>query len=171
MNRKNKVFIGIGSNLKGHMCSSKKIIDIVLYYISLKGLRVVRKSSIYKSKPNPLGLGPSFYNRVILVESAISALSILSILNSVENNFGRKRKKYKNMSRILDLDIIDCRRELISNNLLSLPHPRINERDFVLRPLLEIEPNWIHPKNNKKIKSLLVKNNRYSINKATKINK
>ena len=75
------------------------------------------------------------------------------------------------MSRIVDLDIIDCRRELISNKLSSLPHPRITERDFVLRPLLEIEPNWIHPENNKKIKSLLVKNNRYSINKAIKINK
>ena len=171
MNNKKKIFIGIGSNLRGHMSSPNKNIDLVLYYLNYSGLRVIRKSSIYKSKPMPSGLGPSYYNRVIQIESTYSAFKILSILQNIENIFGRKRTKYRNIPRIMDLDIIDCRKELINHRLLSLPHPKINERDFVLKPLCEIEPNWVHPRNNKNIKSLLVKINRYSINKAIKVNK
>ena len=153
------------------MSSPNKNIDLVLYYLNYSGLRVIRKSSIYKSKPMPSGLGPSYYNRVIQIESTYSAFKILSILQNIENIFGRKRTKYRNIPRIMDLDIIDCRKELINHRLLSLPHPKINERDFVLKPLCEIEPNWVHPRNNKNIKSLLVKINRYSINKAIKVNK
>ena len=171
MNNNKKIFIGVGSNLRGHMSSPNKNIDLVLYYLNYSGLRVIRKSSIYKSKPMPSGLGPFYYNRVIQIESTYSAFKILSILQNIENIFGRKRTKYRNIPRIMDLDIIDCRKELINHRLLSLPHPKINERDFVLKPLCEIEPNWVHPRNNKNIKSLLVKINRYSINKAIKVNK
>lgn len=167
--KNNDVFIGIGSNLKGHMNSSHSIMDVVLYNLSIKGLRAIKISSIYKSRPLPSGLGPIFFNRIILVNTKKSANNILSILKDIERLFGRKKNKIINSPRILDLDLIDCRGEVINNNMLILPHPKLCVRDFVLNPLYELNPNWIHPVYYKKIKSLLVKNNRYSINSAIKV--
>ena len=167
--KNNDVLIGIGSNLKGHMNSSNKIMDIALLYLSLRGLRSIKVSNIYKSRPAPSGLGPVFFNRLILVNSKKPANNILLILKDIERIFGRKKNTINNSPRILDLDLIDCRGEVINNDALILPHPRLCNRDFVLKPLYEINSNWIHPINNKNIKSLLVKNNRYSINNAIKV--
>tara|TARA_B100000686_G_scaffold9436_1_gene9485 strand:+ start:1131 stop:1646 length:516 start_codon:yes stop_codon:yes gene_type:complete len=167
--KNNNVFIGIGSNLKGHMNSSTKIMDIALLYLSLRGLRAIKVSNIYKSRPLPSGLGPVFFNRIILVNSKKSANNILLILKDIECIFGRKKNTINNSPRILDLDLIDCRGEIINNDELIIPHPKLCVRDFVLRPLYELDSNWIHPVYYKKIKSLLVKNNRYSINSAIKV--
>ena len=167
MKNNNRIFISIGSNLKGHMNSSKEIMNSSLCYLNSRGLKVIKKSNIYKSRPWPSGHGPYFYNRVVVIESKISAFKILCILKAIEITFGRKLRKYKNSPRVLDLDIIDCRNEVVKSNLLTIPHPRLNVRDFILKPLQELDTNWVHPINNKNIKSLLVNNNRYSINKAT----
>ena len=165
--KKNIVYIGIGSNLNGHMSTSFNMLNIVISYLSLKGLRVISSSSIYKSRPLPSGLGPYFYNSVIIVKSSMKAVDILRILKDIERIFGRKKYKYKNSPRVLDLDLLDCRGE-ISNmgSLLKLPHPKLTKRDFVLHPLYELNPNWAHPESAIKIKSLLVRNNRYSIGLA-----
>jgi len=168
--KNNEVFIGIGSNLKGHMNSSHEIMDIVLIYLSLRGLRAVKVSNVYKSRSLPSGLGPIFFNRIILVNTNKTANNILIILKDIERIFGRKKNTIINSPRILDLDLIDCRGEVINNDILVLPHPRLCTRDFVLKPLYEINSKWIHPINYKNIKSLLVKNNRYSINNAIKVN-
>ena len=165
--KKNIVYIGLGSNLNGHMSTTFNMLNIVTSYLSLKGLRVIGSSSIYKSRPLPSGLGPYFYNSVIIVKSSMKAINILLILKDIERIFGRKEYKYKNSPRVLDLDLIDCRGE-ISNmgSLLKLPHPKLTERDFVLHPLYELDPNWVHPVSSIKIKSLLVRNNKYSISLA-----
>ena len=162
--KKNIVYIGIGSNLNGHMSTSFNTLNIVISYLSRKGLRVIRSSSIYKSRPFPNGLGPHFYNSVILVKSSMKAINILLILKDIERTFGRKRCKYKNSPRVLDLDLLDCRGEISNmDSLLQLPHPKMIERDFVLRPLYELDPNWVHPESDTNIKSLLARNNRYNI--------
>ena len=98
-----------------------------------------------------------------------AANNILLILKDIECIFGRKKNTINNSPRILDLDLIDCRGEIINNDELIIPHPKLCVRDFVLRPLYELDSNWIHPVYYKKIKSLLVKNNRYSINSAIKV--
>ena len=164
--KNNHIIISIGSNLNGHMSRSKNILDIVFLYLSNKGLRVRKYSKIYISKPMPSGLGPVFYNRVVLVKSDLSPREILSRLKVIERIFSR-RSSIKNSPRVLDLDILDYRGEIINfKNVLTIPHPRMSNRDFILKPLNDICPNWVNPNSGETIKSLLYKYKRSNISIA-----
>ena len=167
MTQKNSnVFISIGSNLNGHMNNSKSTLDVVFNYLISHGLRVRKASKIYISKPFPSGLGPLFYNRVVLIKSDISPLEILNRLKSIERIFSN-RSKVRNAPRVLDLDIIDCRGEVINyKNNLNLPHPKMHNRDFVLKPLYDISPTWVNPSTGETIKSILYNCKRLNISVA-----
>jgi 2-amino-4-hydroxy-6-hydroxymethyldihydropteridine diphosphokinase len=167
MKQKNSnVFISIGSNLNGHMNNSKSTLDIVFNYLTIYGLRVRKASKIYISKPFPSGLGPLFYNRVVLIKSDLKPLEILYRLKSIERIFSN-RSKVRNAPRVLDLDIIDCRGEVINyKNNLNLPHPKMYNRDFVLKPLYDISPTWVNPSTGEKIKSILYNCKRLNISVA-----
>ena len=167
--KNNNIIISIGSNLNGHMNSSKHVLNTVFNYLSNYNLRVRKASNIYVSKPFPSGLGPLFYNRVIMIESDLNPLEVLRRLKSIEKIFGR-RSKIRNSPRVLDLDIIDYRGEIINYKYhLNLPHPRMNDRDFVLKPLYEICPTWVNPSSGKTIKSLLYNYTRSNISIAKMI--
>ncbi|HIG08834.1 MAG TPA: 2-amino-4-hydroxy-6-hydroxymethyldihydropteridine diphosphokinase [Alphaproteobacteria bacterium] len=153
--KNNNVIISIGSNLNGHMNTSKKILNIVFYYLGKQDLRVRKASRIYISKPFPSGLGPVFYNRVVMIKSNINPLEILNRLKRIERVFS-KRSKVINSPRVLDLDILDYKGKVIDyKNYLNLPHPRMNNRDFILKPMYDICPNWINPSTGETIESLL----------------
>jgi 2-amino-4-hydroxy-6-hydroxymethyldihydropteridine diphosphokinase len=155
--KNSNVFISIGSNLNGHMNTSKKILDVVFNYLNSHDLRVIKASKVYISKPFPSGLGPMFYNRVVLIKSNLNPIEILNRLKCIEKIFS-KRSKVRNSPRVLDLDILDCRGEIINyNDYLNLPHPRMNNRDFILKPLYDICPTWVNPITGKRIESLLYK--------------
>ena len=167
MKKKNSnVFISIGSNLNGHMNNSKCTLNIVFNYLINHGLRVRKASNIYISKPFPSGLGPLFYNRVVLIKSDLNPLEILYRLKSIEKIFSN-RSKVRNAPRVLDLDIIDCRGEVINyKNNLNLPHPKMHNRDFVLKPLYDISPTWVNPSTGETIKSILYNCKRLNISVA-----
>jgi len=167
--KNNNIIISIGSNLNGHMNSSKNVLNTVFNYLSKHNLRVRKASNIYVSKPFPSGLGPLFYNRVVMIESDLYPLEVLRRLKSIEKIFGR-RSKTRNSPRVLDLDIIDYRGEIINYKYhLNLPHPRMNNRDFVLKPLYEICPTWVNPSSGQTIKSLLSNCKRSNISIAKMI--
>ena len=170
MTQKNSnVFISIGSNLNGHMNNSKSTLDVVFNYLISHGLRVRKASKIYISKPFPSGLGPLFYNRVVLIKSDLKSLEILYRLKSIERIFSN-RSKVRNAPRVLDLDIIDCRGEVINyKNNLNLPHPKMCNRDFVLKPLYDISPTWVNPSTGETIKSILYNCKRLNISVAKRI--
>ena len=165
----NNIFISIGSNLRGHMNNSKDIMNIVFFNLSKEGLRVRSASKIYISKPIPSGLGPTFYNRVILIKSELKPNYILKRLKKIEKIYS-KRSSLRNSPRVLDLDILDYKGKVIkSSNYLHTPHPKMINRDFILKPLQDLSPNWVHPISGKNIKSLLYKCKRSNISIAKAI--
>ena len=165
----NSIFISIGSNLRGHMNNSKNIMDTVFFNLSSAGLRVRYASKIYISKPMPSGLGPLFYNRVVSIKSNLNPIEIMAILKRIEKTYSR-RSKLRNSPRVLDLDILDYKGKIINKgNILQIPHPRMNKRDFILKPLHDLSPYWTDPINGKTIKSLIYKCKRSNISIAKAI--
>ena len=150
---KNKIVIAVGSNIdspKG--ISPIKNCNKAINEFSNFRIRIIQRSSWYLSDPIPKSSQPKFYNSVLLCETYHNADKVLNILQILEKKFGRIRV-FKNMQRCIDLDIISFNGNVKHSLLLTIPHPRMHLRKFVLLPLFEIYNNWSHP--------LLKKNIRY----------
>ena len=99
---------------------------------------------------------PHYINVIIKIKTSLAPLELLKICNLIEKKLGRIRSK-KNAPRTCDIDIIDYDKKLINekNNKLTLPHPRMSERNFVLLPLFEVDKSWKHPKSKINIVNLI----------------
>ena len=163
------IYIGIGSNLNGKnnetpLQNCKKALNELK-----KGVNICKASSWYKSEPIPISNQPWFINAVVEISTSMSSLELLEFILNIEKVFGRIRKK-KNEARIIDLDIIDYKKKILyKKNKLIIPHPRMHERSFVLLPLKELNPKWIHPIKKKGLKELI--NNLDDKQKILKISK
>jgi len=146
----NKVFIALGSNLGDRAENLKKAI----HAIELKLGTVVRQSSVYETKPWGNIDQPDFFNQVILIHSNQSPEDCLLILSTIEKQMGRTRTE-KWGARIIDLDLLYVDDAIIHTKKLSLPHPGIAQRRFVLVPLVEIAPDFVHPQLKKNQRQLL----------------
>jgi len=138
--KKHTAYIGIGSNLGN---SSEHVLSAIHQLEQLPTIKLAAKSSLYRTAPIQAD-GDDYINAVICIFTSLSPDTLLKELHNIENNHGRKRS-YRNAPRTLDLDILlydDYQMESIA---LTLPHPRITERAFVLVPLLEITPNITIP--------------------------
>ena len=103
-------------------------------------------SSIYRTPPHAMPEGtPDFANAVVRLQTTQSGPELLSFLNSLEVFFGRPANHEKNVSRVLDLDLIALGGVISQTDKLTLPHPRAAVRDFVLQPIVEIWPNYRLP--------------------------
>ena len=151
-----KAFIAMGANLKSDLnLTLKENLEIALNMFPDYDLNILKVSNWYKTQPIPISDQPWFINSVIKISTSKSPKELLKSLQIIEKLFGRKRK-ILNGPRTLDLDIIDYN-GLIENNDPILPHPRMHIRKFVLTPLQDIEPNWVHPIMKKKIEFLIKK--------------
>ena len=129
-------FIGLGGNIG----DTKQLIkDAIVCLAQNPELRVLTRSCMYKSAPVNAS-GPDFINAVISLEPKLPPEDLLSICQHVEDSFGRERP-YINAPRTLDLDVLAYDNISIQNDRLTIPHPRMIERSFVLLPLLEIAPD------------------------------
>jgi len=152
----NKAFIAMGANLKSDLnLTLKENLEIALNMFPDYDLNILKVSNWYKTQPIPISDQPWFINSVIKISTSKSPKELLKSLQIIEKLFGRKRN-ILNGPRTLDLDIIDYN-GLIENNDPILPHPRMHIRKFVLTPLQDIEPNWVHPIMKKKIEFLIKK--------------
>ena len=154
---RNKFVISVGSNIN----SPKGIKPInncnkAINELSRYNINVIQKSSWYLSEAIPKSSQPKFYNSVLLCNTNHSANKVLKIIQIIEQKFGRVRV-FKNMARCIDLDIISFNGDIKKSLLLTIPHPRMHLRKFVLLPLFEIQHNWSHPLLKKNIKYLLKK--------------
>lgn len=144
--RENMILLGLGSNLTtARLTSSQEVLEESLKALEKHNIRVVRKSSWYRSAPVPPSAQPWFVNGVAEVETDLPPRALLEALHAVEAEYGRVRGA-RNASRTLDLDLLaygDC--VLHDPDGLQLPHPRLAERAFVLQPLAELAPLWRHP--------------------------
>ncbi len=146
------IYIGIGSN-EGDRLSILQAAGLQLK----KNLGIfMHSSSIYETEPWGFESSQPFYNAVLQFETEHNPREVLNITKYIENQAGRKRDPetgYQN--RTLDLDILYYDDQLIEEADLVVPHPKINERNFVLLPLAEIAPNWKDPVHQLTIQQLL----------------
>jgi 2-amino-4-hydroxy-6-hydroxymethyldihydropteridine diphosphokinase len=149
-----RVFIGIGSNLGERRENCREARRRIA---ELPATRVVKESSLYESEPHG-DAKTWFANSVIEVETDTGAPELLKKLLAIEEEMGRKRAKGKRWgSRIIDLDILFYDMEMINKKNLKVPHPRLQERRFVLLPLSELAPQLVHPALNASVSTLLAK--------------
>lgn len=115
---------------------------------------ILKESNIYETAPWGKPDQPSFLNQVLMLQTNLTAIVLLDSLLSIEIQMGRTRdQKYD--ARIIDIDILFYNREVIQQERLTIPHPQIQYRKFVLVPLVQIVPNKIHPVLHKSLKQLL----------------
>jgi len=161
----NKYHISIGSNIGDRLQNLQDAIDLIHLEISI----VTSISPIYQTKA--VGFeGDDFYNICISFFSNDDPNNLLQTLLNIETKLGRTRSD-KNVfeSRIIDLDIILIEDQVINNNLLTVPHPSMHLREFVLAPLNDIDPNINHPILNKNSNELLKSCKDNNIKKLSKV--
>lgn len=169
-----KAFISLGSNLFDDNFSSSEIIANALGEFLTEHLEILCTSKIYSSPAYPAGIGPDFTNAVVSVSTNLPPGEILAGLHRIEGKFGRTRQN-RWEPRLLDLDLIAVDGQVLPDEntlkywmdmdldaqkttfpeMLLLPHPRIQDRAFVLKPLCDIAPEWVHPVLGRTAKQLL----------------
>jgi len=155
-NQANIVYLSIGSNL-----GNKRInIEKAKYLLKSNKVNIIKFSSFYETLSWPNSKFPKFYNVVIKIKTTLSSSSFFLLIKKIEKKLGRVDTK-KNRPRTCDIDIIDYNGDILSfkinNNYVEIPHLRLEDRNFVLLPLYEINKKWVHPKNKKKIRHLINK--------------
>ncbi len=154
-----RAFIGLGTNLGDRAANYRQAIERIGH---LPESRIVRHSSIYETEP--VGdIEGIFLNGVVELETTMPADLLMRRLLAIERAMGRKRstgrkpsgahRKYR--PRIIDLDLLFFDNEIIRTSPLTVPHPRLHERRFVLAPMAELAPALIHPELNVSISELL----------------
>ena len=144
-------YIGIGSNLGDSLQNCRKAIARVA---SGPGNRLIRCSPFYSTEPVGEKDQNWFVNAVAAVETNLSSRDYLDFLLSVEKEMGRERKEPWG-PRVIDLDLLFYGDEMIDEEGLKIPHPRLQERRFVLVPLNDIAPDWLHPRLHKTVSQML----------------
>lgn len=133
-------FVALGANLGDAVVAVKTAMDAI---DALPDTRVVRRSSLYRSAPVDSS-GPPYINAVVELATRLTAPGLLQELKALENQAGRLRP-YRNAPRTLDLDILLFGAASITSDALTVPHPRMDGRAFVLLPLAEIAAQRVHP--------------------------
>ena len=168
------IILGIGSNLSSSFGDRFKNINLAIENLESNNIKIIKRSSFYETPSYPDKQKPKFINVVIEVETTLNSSEIASVLISVEKKLERKRN-LKNEPRTCDIDIIDYNGQNFNFNYKKfnfiVPHNKLEFRNFVLVPLNEILPNWIHPKTKEHIGSLLKKLNDVDKNSILKIKK
>lgn len=137
----NIAYVALGANLGDPATTVRAALGALA---NLPESRVVRSSSLYRTKPVGIADQPEFVNAVAQLETTLRPEALLDQLLDVEQRFGRIRAE-KNGPRTLDLDLLLYDDQFLELPRLTLPHPRLHLRAFVLQPLAEIAPNLIIP--------------------------
>ena len=140
-----RLFIGLGANLTpdGYANPREGCIAAVLA-LADEGVHLSALSHWYESAPVPVSDQPWYLNAVAEATTELDAASTLAALHQIERRFGRVRIE-RNAARVLDLDLLDFAGMVSDASNLTLPHPRLHVRAFVLLPLGELCPDWVHP--------------------------
>ena len=163
------ILINIGSNLnttKGdRLFNIKKTLEL----IRLQNIKIIKISSIYETPSYPNKKNPKFLNIGIEVQCNYSPDQLIKKFNKIEKTLQRIRG-VKNQPRTCDIDLIDYEGKILNSKKLTIPHPKAHLRNFVLFPIKEIFPTWIHPVLNRKIDFLIKKLSFKLRNEITRLN-
>jgi len=146
----NKVFIITGGNIGDRMKNLETAEKMIEQQIG----HVIQTSKIYETEAWGINDQPSFYNQVLIVETNFSSDKVIKKILKVEENMGRVRT-IKNAARNIDIDILFFNDDIVNEENLTIPHPQMINRRFVLMPLNEIASAKIHPVYNKSVSQLL----------------
>jgi 2-amino-4-hydroxy-6-hydroxymethyldihydropteridine diphosphokinase len=155
--RGHSIFIGAGANLAHPTYGSpRQTLEAAFRDLARRGVQIVRVSPWYHTAPVPASDQPWYQNAVIEVVTDQGPDELLTTLHEVEQAFGRVRT-VANAARLIDLDLLDFRGEIAAGGpeRATLPHPRLADRGFVLRPLADLAPDWRHPVTGQPIQALL----------------
>ncbi len=152
------IVLALGSNLSDRFGPPKASVRRAVDELNAHGIQVINTSNLYETLPHSYSAQPNYVNAAVEVKTALPADSLLRVLKGIEAKAGRPAKRRRSVfynweSRPLDLDIVSYKGIVLNWKgnrpktcaRVILPHPRAHERAFVLRPLLDIAPNWHHP--------------------------
>ena len=138
------IHLNIGSNLNSIHGSKFDNISIAIQLLIEAKLKIEKISNFYETPSYPNQKLPKFLNIGVLVNKNLNILKLYKDINLVQKKMGRIKSK-RNDPRVIDIDIIDFNGQTKDSKNLTLPHPRAHLRNFVLYPILEIDPKWSHP--------------------------
>jgi 2-amino-4-hydroxy-6-hydroxymethyldihydropteridine diphosphokinase len=137
-----RAYVGLGANLGERESTLPAAVDALSSDVEIE---VVAVSTLRETEPVGVGEQPPFLNGAVALETSLGARGLLERLLAVEQRFGRVRVAGEHGPRTLDLDLLLYGDETIDEPGLSLPHPRLHERRFVLEPLAELAPGLVVP--------------------------
>jgi 2-amino-4-hydroxy-6-hydroxymethyldihydropteridine diphosphokinase len=136
-----KAYLSLGSNLGNRLYYLKESCKRLGEHPNIE---ILKKSRIYETKPWGLEDQPDYWNQVLEIETSLSALHLLDVCQEIENFLGRVRT-IRWGPRTIDIDLLSYNNKEWADERLILPHPRMEQREFVLAPLREIAPDFILP--------------------------
>ena len=150
----NSVYLLLGSNLG----DSKSYIENAKSNIIQQIGSITKQSSYYSTAAWGQTEQPDFINQVIMVDTYLNASDTLETILAIEANMGRVRKE-KYEPRLIDIDILFFNNDILNSPSLTIPHPLLQDRNFVLQPMNELSPAFMHPIFNKTMNELMIQCN------------
>lgn len=136
-----QVAISLGSNLGNR----KENIEKAIEFLDKSGIHILAVSSFYETVPDGFNSDNLFTNAAAIAETNLEADELVNLVLSIESHLGRIRNSATYEDRIIDVDVLLYGSDVIETAVSQIPHPRMHLRRFVLEPLSEIAPNWVHP--------------------------
>lgn len=152
MTTPHSAFISVGSNLGDKLEQCRRGVDAL---VAGGNIRITGRSRMYRTEPVDFIDQDWFVNCVIRIETDLGPLELLDRLQSVQRQAGRTARGVRFGPRVLDLDILLYEGRVMNDPRLTLPHPRMHRRRFVLKPLCDIDPDAVHPVSGQTAKTLL----------------
>ncbi len=143
------VYLGLGSNLRDRRGNLARAIELLSQQV-----RVEQVSSLYETEPVGYSEQPPFLNAVCRASTEIAPQELLALAKETERRIGR-RPTFRNAPRRIDVDLLFYGEQVLHSPELTIPHPRLTKRAFVLVPLAEIAPWLVHPENGQTAAELL----------------
>ena len=150
------IHLNIGSNLNSIHGSRFDNISIAIQLLNESKIQIEKISNFYETPSYPNKRFPNYLNVGVLCSFNGNLEILYEMVKSIEKKIGRFKTK-KNDPRVCDIDIIDYNSNIVKKDFITIPHSRCHTRNFVLYPIKEIDPNWIHPVLGQNVNNLIKK--------------